>query len=301
MQIKNNHPKNLHKSWIIALIKLALLSGCLYFIYHKLQSQSTSINEIPIPNGFWLTLFTVTLLMIVNWHLEAFRWKLSIEQFEQISILEAWKVILAGLALNWILPFTTGDLLARISHQKDKFQTTSAAVLNRGIMLSFTLIIGLYGTSFLAQNYEWNGWFVFSLLISIPLLKLLLKDFINRFMKYFKGLSRELLMRVVTISLLRYTVFVLQFYLLLTTFLPLIEPQILIGGIGWIFLVRSALPLFFGGIGVREASGLFFFEPYVAQLELVIAPVFLIWIINIVMPSLVGLLFVIRSKPSFAS
>lgn len=301
MQIKNNHPKNPQKSWIIGLIKLVLLSGCLYFIYYKLQSQSISILDMAPPNGFWMTLIIVSMLMLVNWYLEALRWKLSVDQFEPISIGEAWKVVLAGLALNWVLPFTSGDLIARISRQQDKFQSTSAAILNRGIMLSITLILGLYGMSFLAHEYHWNGWFVFGLVFCIPLLWILFKNFIDRFIRYFRELTSRSLLQVITISIFRYIVFVFQFYLLLMAFLPALEPRLAVAGIGWIFLIRSALPLFFGGVGVREASGLFFFEPYVAELEMVLMPIFLIWIINTVLPSMAGLLIIARSKTAFAT
>ncbi|SNS81340.1 Uncharacterized membrane protein YbhN, UPF0104 family [Ekhidna lutea] len=291
-QIEEYRQSHLSKPWLIAFLKIALLVTCLYFITTKFQDQSINLNEIKWPKSFGLTLGFVFFLMILNWYLEALRWKVSLQSFDPISIRKAWNVILSGLALNWVLPLTSGDLIARISQQRDKYQTTSAAILNRGIMLFFTLVLGLYGVSQLALEYEMNGWFILIILFGIPLIRWLFKKSENRFLTYFKELPRQLLIRIIGISLLRYLTFVFQFYLLLTAFLPFLPVDSIIAGIGWIFLIRTALPLFFGGVGIREASGILFFEPLVNDLQLVVIPIFLIWVINTVIPSLVGLVFV---------
>lgn len=296
MQIKNNHANYLQNPWIIGFVKVLLLGGCLFFLVSKFQDQSIIFNNIRFPDRFSHTLFIVLILMIFNWYLEALRWKVSIQSFESIQMKQAWQVILGGLALNWVLPFTSGDLLVRISQQRDKYQTASAAILNRGIMLCFTLMLGLYGLSRIAVEYEMNPWFVLIILSGIPFLRYFLKKSESRFLTYFKTLPRVLLIRIVAISLLRYLIFVFQFFLLLTVFLPMLSVKVILAGIGWIFLIRTALPLFFGGLGVREASGVLFFEPLVSDLQLVIIPIFLIWVINTVIPSLVGLVFVWRLK-----
>lgn len=296
MQIKNNNPNYLPKPRIIILIKLLLLVGCVFFLYTRLKDQSISFDELVLSPGFEWILLLVIPLMPINWYLEALRWKLSIDPFEPITMKEAWGSVLGGLALNWVLPFTSGDLLTRISQQRDKYQATAAVVLNRGIMLLITLAMGLYGVSFLARELDLNGWFLLGLIICVPILKVIFKKPIKRFIAYFQELKNPTLMRIIGISFLRYAIFLTQFYLLLNAFLPSLESQLLIAGIGWIFMVRSALPLLFGGMGVREASGIFFFEFYVNDLQLVIFPIFLIWIINILIPSLIGLWFVWKLK-----
>ena len=296
MQIKNNHSNYLLKPRIIILIKLLLLAGCAFFLYSGLKNQSISVDELTLPDGFGWFLIIVIVLMPINWYLEALRWKLSIGLFEPITMKKSWGSVLGGQALNWVLPFTSGDLLSRISQQKDKYQATAAVVLNRGIMLTITLILGLYGMSFLARQFNLNGWFLLGMIISVPILKVIFKKSIDRFLGYFRELDNPLLMRIVGISLLRYAIFVTQFYLLLTAFLPTLSPQLILAGIGWVFITRSALPLLFGGIGVREASGIFFFGFYVSDFQLVVFPISLIWIINILIPSLAGLWFVWRFK-----
>ncbi len=262
----------------------------------KLNAEEVNFSMVELPETLSSTLAIVIFLMIANWFMEVLRWKESVKIFEPISTQDAWVVVLSGLSLNWVLPFTTGDLLSRISQFQDKYKATSAAILNRGIMLSFTLIIGLYGVSKLATQYEVNGWFALAIIFGVPLLKKLLKGPLDRFLQYFKNLNWSTLIRITCLSVLRYIVFTFQFYLLLSVFLPELPGGLLVAGIGWIFLVRSALPLFLGGLGVREASGILFFEPHVLNLQMIVIPVFLIWIINTVVPSFIGLIFIWRLR-----
>ncbi len=272
MQIKNNHSNFFHKPWIIISAKIIVLLGCVYLITSKIQGQNI-VEGFVQPDGFVITIACILILMVFNWYLEALRWRISIATFESISTIKAIKVILGGLALNWILPFATGDLLARISQQKDKYQTTSAAVLNRGIMMVVTIIGGVYGGSFIAQEYQLKGWLVLIFLILI-LIAFLLRKRLIRFMLFFRKLSRRVILQIAGISILRYTVFSMQFFLMLSMFLgDTVSEELIFGGVGWIFLARSSLPLFFGGVGVREASGVIFFDPYVDDLQLVLIPV----------------------------
>lgn len=300
MQIKNNHSNYLQKPWIIGLFKLGLLGGCIYYIITKFLDQSISLHQLIWPDSFILILGLIIFLMVINWYLEALRWKVSLQSFEPITIKKAWQVILGGLALNWVFPLTSGDLLVRISQQHDKYQTTSAAMLNRAIMLCITSMVGLYGITWLASGYNLNGWYFFAVVIVSLLILLLFNKALRKFLVYFKNISRKKLMEIAGLSLLRYLIFMFQFYLLLKIFMPMLSNELLIGGIGWIFLVRSALPLLLGGAGVREASGILFFEPHVSDLQIVIVPIFFIWIINTVIPSLMGLVFVYKIKVNIA-
>ena len=294
MQIKNNQSNHLHKV-LLFVSKIILFVGGCTFLASKLSENPIDFRSIQLSGELGFTLIIVSLLMIINWYLEVVRWEVSVSTFEPISKAEAWRIVLSGLALNWVFPFTTGDLLSRISQSYNKFSATSATILNRGIMLSFTLILGLYGMSKLAVEYDVNGWFGLVIIFGIPLIRKFFKKPLGLFLDFFRNLKRSTLIQIIAISLVRYMVFTFQFYLCLKLFLPELSGDLLLGGIGWIFLVRSALPLFIGGVGVREASGILYFEPY-AQIEMIVIPIFLIWFINIVIPSIIGLFFILKLR-----
>jgi len=296
MQIKNIYVNFLKKPWVIGFVRVIILAACGYFIFSKVANRSISLENISLPENFYSVLLIVVLLMPLNWFLEAYRWKLSISEFEEIDIKASIKTILSGLALNWVLPFTSGDLIARVSNQKDKYQTTSAAVLNRALMMTFTLFFGIYGVSFLAEDVVLSTWFIAPLLVFLLMIAWFSRKLVDRFSVYFSKLSKQSIFQLVSLSLIRYLIFVLQFFLILHSFLPELSFELLLAGIGCIFFTRSIFPLFFGGVGVREASGIFFFENHVNDLMLVLSPIFIIWIINIVLPSIAGLIILAQLK-----
>ena len=115
--------------------------------------------------------------------------------------------------------------------------------------------------------------------------------YLSSFLSYFHKLEGRVLFAIGAISMLRYAIFVLQFYMLLSLFLPEAEPVLLFLGIAWVFFFKSIIPALLGGLGVREASGLVFFSD-VANPELVVIPIFLIWAINNALPSVTGLIFI---------
>ena len=145
MQVKDQTVIHRNKYPIVAnLLKGVVTLACLYFFWDQFQKQDIDFSQTIWPEAVMKVGIAVSLLMAVNWYLEALRWKISLASFEQISIQEAWKVVMSGLALNWVFPFTSGDFAARIIARKDKYQTTSALLLSRGIMLSLTIGYGLF-------------------------------------------------------------------------------------------------------------------------------------------------------------
>jgi len=294
MQIKNNRLNNA-SSWLI-IVKLLLIMICFFFIYRKVGSSGFKIEWSELPNQFYFHLILVILLMPVNWLLEAFRWKKSLEMIEALTFMQALKMVLAGLALNWVMPFTSGDAVARIVPMKNKVATASAMLFNRGLMLGLTFLFGTFGVYLYTGSIFTVEWpYVLILLLGLLFLVLFRRK-LNKFLNYFQIIKKKDLMVISILSGLRYFIFTLQFFILLKLFLPFISNYMLFGGIGWIYLIRSILPTLLGGIGVREASGLLFFESLTDNTALVIIPVFIIWIINTAVPSLFGMVAIWRWK-----
>ncbi|MEP5612372.1 MAG: hypothetical protein ABJP45_08985, partial [Cyclobacteriaceae bacterium] len=110
----------------------------------------------------------------------------------------------------------------------------------------------------------------------------------GRFSQYFLVLNRKTIWKIILLSVGRYGIFFLQFVILISIFNPELAVFTIFSGIAWIFLVRSVLPSLFGGVGLREASALFFFQNIVTDSLSVVFPVFVLWILNTAIPSLIG-------------
>ncbi|MEQ9405516.1 MAG: hypothetical protein RIM99_18150 [Cyclobacteriaceae bacterium] len=293
MQVKNITSIDAGKTrkQILTWIRLGITLVCLTFMYYQLQERNLFEGKINLPDWFYPALFLQVPLMILNWYLEIFRWKISLEPFESIRFNDAAADVLGGLAMNWIGPFTTGDFLIRLASKKDKYKATSAILLNRSIMLILTLLVGLYGIV-IYMEYSISLTVVSIAVLAVISLLFMLKKILVKFVSYFYELKRRLLFKIIAVSLVRYVVFLIQFFVLFKIVLPELSATLIIAGVGWIFFIRTAVPTLFGGLGLREVSAFFFFENLVPDIQLVIYPVFILWIINTVLPSIIGVVLI---------
>jgi len=293
MQIKNILLKK--KLSLGRILKALVLVASLYYIGFKFSTDKVTLDSFDIPEHLWFVVFICLFLMVINWTLEAYRWKVSVSPFQEVSFSHSINVILAGLSMNFLIPFTAGDALARILPYSDKLRATAAMVLNRGIMFSMTVLFGM-----LAVGSYFEVASILPLLLAGFIIGVLIFLFFRRkllkMLSYFNSLSVGDVFSLVGLSVLRYLIFILQFYLLLKVFLPELSNQAILAGIGWIFLAKSAFPSFFGGIGVREAFGVLYFSGQIPDSAMVVVPIFMLWVINTMIPSVVGLLSVWNLK-----
>ncbi len=298
MQVKNNTSIEMEKTkkWFWIGLKTSITLLCFYFLYDQFQSQNIFFDDLVIPRYFVPILSLQFFLMILNWYLEILRWKISVNVVEGISFKQAVIDVLGGLTMNWILPFTTGDFIARIVSKKDKYQTSAAILLNRAIMLSLTLVIGVYGVSWLLEDqFDWY-YVLGSLMLVLFVLTAIYKVLPKKINSYFKGLEKQILLRILGISVGRYMVFFLQFIILLKLFNLDLSIELLAAGIGWIFFVRSSIPSLLGGLGLRETSALIFFKDTVNDLGTIVFPVFILWLLNTALPSIIGAIMLWKLK-----
>ena len=291
MQINDNHKKVL--DWVV---KVLILFACLFYILVAVDSKWSF--DVQLSASLFQTLGIVTLLMFVNWFLEVWRWHYSLNTVQTTSYNQASRQVFVGLALNWIIPFTGGDLVARLGEFGNKKAVGVMIYYNRVIMLSITLFFGAFGI------YEFGHsqleFFVFVFPIGLIALFFVIGRLAKKLLRLDHKLAQREMFSLVLISILRYCVFTIQFYLLITFFLPSMDHLYVFAGIGWVFFFRSVIPSLFGNLGVREASAMLFFESQIPNNSLILIPSLLIWLINTVLPSALGLYFVMKFRVKLA-
>jgi len=135
--------------------------------------------------------------------------------------------------------------------------------------------------------------------ISVPFLPLHRIKFLNRKLNiliHFQKQSKKLFLPLLTFSGLRYIVFSMQFLLMLMSFG--VKPSILLyAGILMLYLVSTLTPsIFFGKLVIRETAGLIILSLFVENPALIIVSSLLLWFINLGVPSLLGLFFILKRK-----
>ncbi len=282
------------------------------FIFMKLRQSTYKIQDVlklfedRTNEEYGIMLFPF-LLVPINWLLEARKWQLLINPIQQITLKQALQGVLVGLSLGFITPHSLGDYAGRIGlleHTK-RIQGIGSLMISRVAGLLPTLIFGAFGLWYMPQVMRtplpnfYQFWTavcgVFILLILI-FHKFLLKKAKQDLKKWYSFISiieqipKSTIYQVAFLAFFRYLIFLMQLFSILYIFTHSFSVLDLLGGCTWIFLAKSILPTFnfLSDLGIRETAALAYFSAYPQESLPIVLSCFLIWIINILIPSMVG-------------
>ncbi|WP_222933170.1 lysylphosphatidylglycerol synthase domain-containing protein [Fulvivirga aurantia] len=296
------------------MTKLGVVIGILLFVFFKLKDEDNFNEKVlaafeeAFENSNYLYFISVIFLMPFNWLLEAKKWQVLVRPITRLHMMGALKGVLAGLSVGFITPHGIGTYIGRVLliTSAERSKLVGSVLLGRLLQMSATLIFGslgvyvLLGSSFLSMYLI----LLSSLLITgIALLKLKFKTgwkWLNKLIYYIDIISTYKVkdfLNVFSLSIVRYLVFTLQFFLVLSMFVEL-DALIKLAGVTWIFLAKSILPTFnfLSDLGVREVSAIYYFDNFQVPLIPVLAASLLLWLINILLPTLIGTPLVMKLK-----
>jgi len=302
--------------WVI-WAKTLVFVACVILIYLKLKNSehftdSFLIQLIELTSDSAYLIVIVLLLMPVNWLLEALKWRLLAKPKAMLSLSQSIKGVVSGLSLGFITPQGVGDYAGRLLsiNADTKGKLVGSIWLGHAMQLMVTLIFGTYGLKIflshssieLTMNYYW--WMIIIVLLVIVVVWLYrskVQLFGQRIHYYFSNIGAYKSSDYIQLFLLsagRYFVFSLQFILILIMFEIPLPIDILFAGVSWMFLAKSIIPSFnfLSDLGVRELSVLTFFELYEVSHPAILFSSLLLWLINILIPVLIGLYFVMKLK-----
>lgn len=277
-------------------------------------------------------LFLIVALLFVNIGLEAFKWKILIDKTETISISNSAKAVLGGMAVSVFTPNRVGEFLGRVFILKktDPLQAILLTIVGSVSQLLVTILAGtmaylLFAPVFLSKFLTDSIWlingFSFTLVFATIayvflffnisalhrlsfITPLKYSEQIKNGIEAIASIPRIILFKILSISALRYVIFSTQFFLSLR-FMGLTYPTLYcFEVISLIYLALAAIPsIALSEIGVRGSVSVFLFGLIAGSQGLnnydsvaVISAATFIWLVNIGLPSLVGVLVVFRIK-----
>lgn len=311
------HIKASYRSLLFSLLKIIVFVATLWYLNEKLVKSNEFRDILPFLNVLddrsFMLLLLVTILMLLNWGIEAFKWKLLLIKYEPLSLIKAMKSVWSGITINNWIPNRVGEFAGRIIFIKKENQAKAVASSLLGSMAQFscTIIFGFVAAFIFFKPDNIILWLILvSLITSFVMLlyfkspewhkifkKISFLSWISKHSEVIEGYSITTLTAVIALSVLRYVVYVFQYYLLLVLFgldLPLLFA---LCGISSIFLIQSFLPaITLTEVGIRGAVVLFVFsDPSFSVLGLLSAA-YSLWLINIIVPTLAGLIFILSVK-----
>ncbi|WP_439882248.1 lysylphosphatidylglycerol synthase domain-containing protein [Pontibacter sp. MBLB2868] len=267
-----------------------------------------------------LVLYTA-LLIPVNWGFEARKWHLLGQKLEPMSYVRAYRAVMVGLTLGFITPNRLGDYAGRVLELKCKqrLEAIGAIFIGRYCQLVATILVGTVGLSYFILRFNWVQYPAVTMSLLLLLLVLCgasllllyharamvavvaaikpLKPLV-RYLAIMGAYSKTEISQLLWLSLGRYLVFLVQFILLLILYGVKLNPMEYISGVSGTFFLKSVVPSvsLLSDLGVRELSAMYLFGLLgQARLQVLSASLSL-WLLNIAVPSAIGLVFVLRLR-----
>jgi hypothetical protein len=96
------------------------------------------------------------ILMIVNWSIEALKWKISIQKVQPISFSRSFRAILSGVSFSVSTPNRIGEYLGRILYMEEgnRLRVISLTIVGSMSQLIITLFAGSIGLFFIRKSSE---------------------------------------------------------------------------------------------------------------------------------------------------
>jgi len=321
-----SHPKE-KRSWrkLLWLGKLLITLLILAYIYKTFRNEQKGIADVGRIFGNVLVsanapiLLLMLLLVPVNWALESLKWKQLAKRVVQLTFWDAFRGTLTGLAIGVAAPAQLGDTIGRVAALKsdDRLKAIGAAIVSNGIQFYVSVVGGTIGWFVVQDQLQMNGsskqglnLLLITIIFSVWLVMLFrgrlnewnpAKQYLQKFLGYISIIGEytktDLLLATLYGSL-RYFVFLSQFVLALSLFDFKLSFIALGCCVALIFLAKTLIPAInvLGDLGLREFTALFVFKQYNLPPEEIITATFLIWIINVLGPILIGIFLIWKYK-----
>jgi len=320
----NKQNKNI-LNYIIGPILFIWLS---YSIYHQILKQGDVhqswdlILKATQGANRW-KLFLVMLLMLVNWGIEARKWQIQVSGIESIDFFQSFKAILAGQAFGFNTINRIGESLGRVVFLNEGNRIRGVVLSFVGsmaqIIVTFTMgSISLFymRVNILNANSQLQGLSIFwlegliyvitggVLLFTLAYFRLSgLVQMIEKipfiakrrfFVEKLEDFHWKELTRILSLSFVRYFVFLVQYFLLMEVFGVKIYWLDACSLLGVMFLVLAIVPtITLAELGFRGKVSLLLFGLLSSNSIGIIATSAGIWLINLILPAIMGTLFIL--------
>jgi len=299
----------------IIVFKAVIVAVAWIYVGYKISSYNISFDKLrsfSFSAFQTVEFFTVLILMICNWSVEAKKWQYSLHSITNISFGKSFQAVLSGTTVGIISPNRTGEPFGRASHLDAGFrqEAISAGIICSLGQFTATVLAGCWALPFysnqqqlFSNNYESFALAIVGTCIMLFLyfnsnhLDTLLKKlpFINRFTlfgNHFQKSSKFDLFTILLYSGIRYSIFLLQFFLILQVFAIDISFSHCCVAVSMIYFVTTLIPTTtLAELGVRCSSSVYFIGLYCNKPLLIVVASMVLWLINVSVPAIIGSIF----------
>ncbi|HWZ03811.1 MAG TPA: lysylphosphatidylglycerol synthase domain-containing protein [Mucilaginibacter sp.] len=307
------------------LLKLSIIALAFWYVYRRILRNNGNLHNFHVLvahityTRVAVTLTVIVLLMIVNWLLESLKWWFLMRELHPIPVWRAIESVFCGLTWAVFTPNRLGEYAGRIMFLPNRKRIHGVFAMAVG-SFGQNVITNVLGAGasvwFLYSFLNLNSWLMLGITVvaagfmaimlvfyfNIRWMVLLLNKvkFLKKFHRFFDIMgkySTAELLEIMWFCLARFLVFTFQYYLIIHLLIPEIPIWEMSLMMFVFFFIQSAIPsLDFLDIGVRSVTANAIFGYVTNQHIAVIVAVSIIYIINLIIPAILGSAFVFKLK-----
>jgi hypothetical protein len=291
------------------------------FLYYEITSNdrledvwAAFLLHLDGANTGWL--MGALFLMPLNWLAETEKWRQFVSRYEPISRTRALLAVMTGVTFSLFTPNRIGEYGGRMLyvHPDNQWRAVVANLVGNFCQFMVLVGMGVLGSLYILGHFEWmdRAWSL--ILIALATLSLpalfwvyyhfeVVIDFIKRlasvspFLPLLKRLNLGVLRQfskaertsILLWAILRFFIYATQYYMLLRFFG--INTGLIGGfaGISSLFLLQTSIPLPpLSGLVARGNLAVLLWQQFGANDVAALAATFTLWVINLVLPALIG-------------
>jgi hypothetical protein len=269
-----------------------------------------------------LYLLFAILLIPVNWGLEAWKWKISVQPIFPIRFAAAFKAVLSGVSFSVTMPNRVGEYVGRMMYlpEGNRLKTISVTLVGSFAQLLVTIVMGTAGLmilkTLLAAHFpEFRigyQFIVYGLVLASCILLLVyfnVSAVVPLFKKWIPGhrydylvealrqFHTRLLIQLLVFSFLRYLVFMMQYLLVFYLFEVQVSAGIILAVMSTVFLAMSIVPsIALVEVGLRGEISIRLMGLFSANTLGIGFTSITIWFINLILPAIIGSLLLLNLR-----
>lgn len=267
-------------------------------------------------------LLAAVALVLVNWGLEAWKWRVCVKTIYPIGFWHSYKAVLSGVSFSVTMPNRIGEYLGRIMYLPEgrRLKTISVTLVGSFAQLLVTIIAGIAGLLVLKwelfgqfpQIKIWYQFIVYGLLIVAFIMLLVyfnVSGGVSLFNKWIRNakyvyliealrsFKRFILIKILLLSFLRYLVFMMQYALVFYFFDVHVGAGAVLGVMSVVFLAMSVIPsIALVEVWLRGEISIQLMGIFSANALGIGFTSVTIWFINLILPAVIGSLLLLNMR-----
>nr|WP_245942935.1 hypothetical protein [Flavobacterium lacus] len=286
------------------------MGSAIYYLYAELSKKNLNDWQLVSTKFTFFSLVGIVFLSVLNWFFEILKWQNLVNTFYKISLKEATVQSLGSLTASIFTPNRVGEYGAKMLYFP-KSETKKIILLNfisNSSQMATTLFFGVVGLMITGLFYDYFSYkialflFIILLLFSLFIIfgkKIIIYGFsVEKLIQKIKSFPRNSLKTTQQLSVIRFLIFSHQFYFLLVIFGVEITYSLALATIFSMYFLASIVPsIHLMDVAIKGSVAFILFGKLGVNQWTIVSITTLMWFLNLVIPVLIGSLFVLKFKP----